>query len=133
MTQSDKNPHYQNWKGKWELHNEVQIYTHCLACYSMSVDAEAEGAEAPIFMCKRFTWCQYLHSEYQFEHLKWGTKANWRVVPEVIVLRILEKETNLKSVSKVTVSVCDLKVTVEMVDSEIQSVLFICKTSCVHK
>lgn len=61
----------------------------------MSVDAEAEGAEAPIFMRKWFPWCQYLHSEYQFEYLKWGTKANWRLVPEVIVLRILQKETHL--------------------------------------
>lgn len=59
------------------------------------MSVEAEGAEAPIFMCKLFPWCQYLHSEYQFEHLKWGTKPNRRLVPEVIVLRILQKETNL--------------------------------------
>lgn len=49
------------------------------------------------------------------------------------MLRILEKETNLKCTSKVTVFVCVLKVTVEMVDNEIQSILLICKTSCVHK
>lgn len=41
-----------------------------------TVDAEAEDAEALIFMWKLFPWCQYLQSEYQFEHLKWGTKAN---------------------------------------------------------
>lgn len=41
--------------GKENELNEVQIYTHCLACYSMLVDAEAEVAEAPIFMCKLFS------------------------------------------------------------------------------
>lgn len=101
----------------------------------MSVDSEAEGAEAAIFVCKLFPWCQYLHSEYQFEPLKWGycSKAHWRVVPEVIVLRISEKETNLKSISNATVFVCGLKVTVEMVDNEIQSILLIYKTSCIDK
>lgn len=92
----------------------MQIYTQCLPCYRMSGDAEAEDAEALIFMWKLVPWCQYLQSEYQFEHLKWGTKVNWRVVPEVIVLRILEKETNIKSISKATVFVHGLKVTAEM-------------------
>lgn len=48
----------------------------------MSVDAEAQDAEALIFMWKLFPGCQYLQSEYQFEHLKWGSKANWKVVSE---------------------------------------------------